>query len=340
MKNQKWRAVTRLGLALPVLAMSIILPAQNPKPANWMTQGTPGEIPVLFAPGVCSTGLYERDVAITPDGRDFYFGIMGAGSAAIAVTHWRDGRWTEPEIAPFSRDERFLNLEPCISPEGQRFFFLSTRPKEGQPPKAGWAYQDIWTMERTATGWSEPKNLGAPVNSDGEEFYPSVTREGTLYFTRSEGAGKESAIFRSRLRDGVYTEPVRLPATINCTANVFNACIAPDESYLILCVAGKQENLGRADYYVCFRNDDDSWSAAINLGPTVNGPGDAAISPSITPDGKFFFFGSSRKIQPSENSPRTYRSLMEERTRPGNGNCDIYWVSTSLIEKLRPKPTS
>ncbi|MBP7865536.1 MAG: PD40 domain-containing protein [Acidobacteria bacterium] len=328
-------------LLLAVLATLTPLPAGQAPPAArtgpWLGETPPGETPVLFAPGVVSTGLYERDVAVTPDGREFYFGILGNDFAVIAVCRQVDGRWTGPELAPFSRDPKCLNLEPCVAPDGKRLLFLSTRARAGQEQKPGWADQDIWAMDRTAGGWGEPYNLGAPVNSDRPEFFPSLTRDGTLYFTREE-ADKRSAIYRSRRVNGTYAEPERLPGAVNGGPNLFNACIAPDESYLVVCIGDRPDNLGRADYYVCFRTPDDRWSAPVNLGPAVNGKGDAATSPAVTPDGRFFFFGSSRRVPAPAGEARTYRALQEERVRPGNGNCDVYWVSTALIEKLRPKP--
>lgn len=332
----------RSSLVLPaVLSLAAALLAADASPSTrtgpWLGEQPPGESPALFAPGIVSTGLYERDAAVTPDGKELYFGILGNDFAVIAVCRQVDGRWTGPELAPFSRDPKCLNLEPCISPDGKRFLFLSTRARAGQEQKPGWADQDIWAMDRTAEGWGEPYNLGAPVNSDRPEFFPSLTRDGTLYFTR-EDSEKRSAIYRSRLVSGAYTEPERLPDTVNCGPNLFNACVAPDESYLVVCIGDRPENLGRADYYVCFRTAGDRWSPPVNLGPAVNGKGDAATSPSVTPDGRFLFFGSSRRTPPPAGEARTYRALQEDRVRPGNGNCDLYWVSTALIEKLRPKP--
>ncbi len=62
----------------------------------------PGSIPVLFAPGLVSTGLSERDVAISPDGSEFYFGVTFRSIATIMVTRLVKGRWTPPEVAPFA----------------------------------------------------------------------------------------------------------------------------------------------------------------------------------------------------------------------------------------------
>ena len=68
------------------------------------------------------------------------------------------------------------------------------------------------------------------------------------------------------------------------------------------------------DIHVCFRNKDGSWTKPINLGKEVNS-NFSETSPRITPDGKYLFF--SRYIEDAAS--------------------DIYWVSTEVIENLRPK---
>ena len=63
---------------------------------------------------------------------------------------------------------------------------------------------DIWFADRTETGWNEEQYLGSVVNSGKSQVYPTVTRDGTLYFqaVREEGYGKAD-IYRSLLINGV-----------------------------------------------------------------------------------------------------------------------------------------
>ena len=58
-------------------------------------------------------------------------------------------------------------------------------------------------MERSDIGWSEPINIGPPVNSDLDEYYVSLTKDGTIYFASNRAGGLGSFdIYRSRLVDG------------------------------------------------------------------------------------------------------------------------------------------
>ena len=301
----------------------------------YLGQQPPGMEPRLFAPGVVSTGLATRDVAITPDGNELYYSVTLGAKTMIMVTRQIDGVWTEPEVAPFSG--RYLDIEPTISTDGQRFFFLSTRPQPGQEEKPGWVYQDIWVMDREGDGWGEPSNLGPPVNSEAPEFFPSVTADGTLYFTR-EGEDRVSRTYRARLVDGVYSEPELLPPQVNCGTDRFNVFVAPDEAFVIVPAVGREDGLGGVDYYVVFRNDDDTWAEPINMGPVINQPSGREWSASLSPDGQYLFFMSSRSDEEA-GLPLTGRSiteLLDLSTRPGQGSSDIWWVSAEVIEQLRP----
>jgi len=306
---------------------------------EYVGQTPPGSSPQLFAPGFISTGMYERDVAMTPDGNEFYFGLISGGAVTIAVTRLVDGHWTGPEIASFCEDPDFYYFEPHITPDGKRFLFLCTRPQEGQEPKPGWAYQDIWAVDRTADGWGEPYNLGPPVDTDAPEYFPSTTRDGTLYFTRevTEEGKRRSLILRARMVDGKYAEPEVLPKEVNPGDNQYNAFVDPDERYLIVCMSGREDNIGRSDYYICFRNDDDTWTGPINMGDEVNTPGNTAPSPYVSPDGRYFFFASNRRSPEDTSSTKwSYEHILRMSTLPQNGNSDIYWMESSFIESLRP----
>jgi hypothetical protein len=306
----------------------------------YLGQAPPGVTPEVFAPGIVTTGMYTRDVAMTPDGSEIYFSVLLGSLAAIIETHQgTDGTWSEPEVAPFSRDSRFFNVEPHISPDGSKFLFLSTRVEDPGPEELrSWVHEDIWVMDREEDGWSEPYNPGPPVNSEASEFFPSMTLDGTLYFTRGLEGGQESYIYRSRLVEGRYQEPERLGPGVNSTRNQYNAFIAPDESYLILCTGDRDDTLGGTDYYVTFRSEDDRWSGPINMGEAANTSMDGEFSPYVSPDGRYFFFMSTRRL-PLEDLPDTitWEYLKRFRQMPETGNAGIYWMDAGFIEALRPE---
>jgi hypothetical protein len=301
----------------------------------YLGQPVPGDRPEMFAPGIVSTGLPTRDVAMMPDGSELYFAVSVGAQTVIMETRQREGVWTEPVVAPFSGVH--FDIEPCISHDGRRFFFLSNRPAEGQEPQPGWANQDIWVMDRVGDEWSDPVNLGPPVNTEAGEFFPSLTRDGTLYFTR-EGEDGVSAIYRARPDGDGFAEPERLGPEVNHGRNRFNAYVDPDERYLIVPSMGREDGLGGVDYYVVFRSEDDRWSEPVNMGPVVNQAAGREWSAQLSPDGRFLFFMSSRDAgnDPGPLVGRTLADLLGIAAEPGNGASAIWWVDAAFIEELRP----
>jgi hypothetical protein len=282
---------------------------------------------------------------MTPDGNELYFGIIDGGYVTIAQMTRSGGVWSGPEIAPFCDNPDVYDLEPHITPDGRRFLFLSTRPREGQELKKGWTNQDIWAMDRTPDGWGEPYNLGEPVDTDAPEFFPSTTRGGALYFTRevSQDGRSRNLILRARPAAAPdsggprYEKPEILPAAVNPGDQQFNAFIDPDERYLIVGMAGRDDNIGACDYYVCFRAEDDTWTGPVNMGAAVNTAGNNVGSPYVSPDGRQFFFASNRR-PPSGMLPggRSYDGIQRMAVEPQNGKADIYGMEAAFIEMLRP----
>jgi hypothetical protein len=301
----------------------------------YLGQKTPGAAAELFAPGIVSTGLQTRDIAMTPDGTEIYFCVVGGryDVAAIVGTRQVSHGWTVPEVETFSGRPSTIDLEPHISPDGTRFFFMSNRPRPGKPPDD--RNEDLWVMERAQDGWGEPRNLGAPVNSEVMETFPSVTRDQTLYFGRGTRGG-ENVIWRARRVNDRYAEPERLPSQVNAGRNRFNAFVSPDESFLILSIVGLPDASGPSDYYICFRSADNRWSDPVNLGELVNQPGTHGFSPFVSPDGKWFFFMSDRLLPTADGRrPLTLSRWNALHSSPGTGSPGIWWMDASFISRLR-----
>ncbi|MBU1101188.1 MAG: hypothetical protein KKA84_12375 [Bacteroidetes bacterium] len=335
-----------ISLLVVLLLFSACKDSKSVKPilsGPYLGQELPGDEPVLFAPGIVSTGMYDRDITITPDGKEIYFGIMVGTYVTILYCKEAEGVWSNPEVAGFARNPEYFYFEPHVTPDGQHLMFLSTMPPPGEEPIPGWGHQHIWIVDRSENGyWSEPYLAGAPITTSDNDYFPSVTLDGTLYFTKSlKSNPRLSQIYRSRSINGKYQEPERLPDIINKSSGVYNSFIAPDETYLITCSANQDsvQTKGFADYYIFYRNKNDVWSEGINLGSLVNAPNDAALSPYVSPDGKYFFFSSSRLAgNMADSSLQISAKMIEELYySPGNGNSDTYWMSSGFIKKLKPK---
>jgi hypothetical protein len=303
--------------------------ADAPRTGPYLGEEPPGDTPLVFAKGFVSTQLNQRDTAWSPEGDGLFYSLWARNRGVIVTVRRTDGVWSQPEIAPISGIHS--DLEPFISPDGKALYFVSKRPLVAGGEEKDW---DIWVARRTETGWSEPENLGAPVNTERNEFYPSLTRDGTIYFTadgRPDSLGGED-LYRSRLADGVYTEPENLGPAVNSPGPEFNSLISPDENWLIF-GSVRQGDHGGGDLYVSFRGDDGSWTEAQSMPSPIN---TAALDfcPALSPDGKFFFF-SSQRVPDYAATPTSYDELVSSMSGVFNGSMNLYWVDAGVIEALR-----
>lgn len=305
----------------------------------YLGQKLPGNTPEVFAPSIVNFGLTTRDIAISEDGKEIYFrvGLPGFSRTAILEVREIDGRWTEPEVSSFSSDPRWRNLEPCLSPDGKEFFFSSNRPANPASDKPG--PFNIWGMKRIANRWSEPLRLNDSINGSDGTFFPSVTKDGTLYYGR-EGKDGLGEIWRVKKGKDGYLSPEKLPKQVNAGESRYNPFVAPDENYVILPIYGLKDTHGGMDYYIVFRNPDDTWCEPINLGSVVNTPTNGEISLFVSRDNRNLFFCSSRVKEGifSSGEKLTLKKFKEIARESGaNGDQAIYWVSTEFLEKLRPE---
>ena len=287
--------------------------------------------PEIFEPGIFSTGDFDTHIEFSPDQKQAYFVRITPDINsywAIFESHISNGKWSHPQMAEFSG--QFSDADPLITPDNKHLYFISNRPlnRNQTTPKDF----DIWVMDRQPDGkWSQPRNLGVPVNSPENEYYPRMAADGTLYFGSERNGGKGgSDIWRApRNFGGTYAQPENLGDSINTVEDEFEPYIAPDQSYLIF-MAKRKSGLGSGDLYVSYYREG-KWTPAENLGAPINSAG-YELAPKFSPDGKWFFFTSTRSLFAN---PRTHRMTTEEYERalhsPGNGLGDIYRIPASTV---------
>jgi hypothetical protein len=278
---------------------------------QYLGQKPPGMVPEIFAPGIISTDSSEGCSVFFKSGTVFIFKQSSSRENLkdIFITAITNGTWTKPEPAPF--DTEYSDGDFTLAPDEKTLYISSRRPLvEGG---RALTESNIWVTEIIEGEWSEPRLLESTVNTEHHESYPAVTKDGTLYFfSRRPGGLGKSDLYRSRLINGKYAEAENLGPGINTGEHEWDPYIAADESFLIFC-STKSSGFGEDDFYVTFRNQDGSWTEPVNMGEDFNSSA-SENRPFITPDGKYFFFTSTK-----------------------SGNRDVYWVDAKIIEALIPK---
>ena len=326
------RHITPIAIAIAVIASSSREIGTAPPGRHRAAAATSGSRPELFGAGTISTPANELNAAFSPDGRTVYFtrtvGDGGRFGVILESGSMPNERWRTPVVASFSG--RYADYDPFVAPDGSRLFFISNRPRvAGREPERDF---DIWVVERAGAEWGSPSNVGAPVNSDGDELYPTVASDGTLYFSscgRRDSRGR-CDLYRSRFRDGRYLEPESLGDSVNTPASETDAYVAPDQSYLVYAVYGRADAAGNGDLYVSFSHDG-VWSAARHLGPEINTVA-REYCPIVSPDGRYLYF-TSQYGAPDVARARalTFAELRDSLATVRNGFGNVYRVPIGVL---------
>ncbi len=197
-----------------------------------------------------NTPLNEGAQTISPDGRTIYFTGCnrrdGHGSCDIYVTQRIGGRWTKPVNLGPPINTQYWESQPSISPDGRVLFFVSNRP-------GGLGGRDIWYSIKQEDGsWSEPVNLGPPINTPEDDFSPFLHTDGrTLYFASEghPGMGRADIFVARRQKDGTWSQPKNLGYPIN-TENEESSLIVSASGRWAYFASDRLGGYGKMDLYV------------------------------------------------------------------------------------------
>jgi Tol biopolymer transport system component len=288
----------------------------------------------IFGKNIISTGMYERDAALSPDEKTFYFTVhFSRKIGIIAYSELKNGKWTTPKTASFSGNYR--DIEPVFHPDGERLFFVSNRPAP-KDEKAG--DYNIWYVKREKNEWGKPVMLNETVNSEKNEFYPSFTNDGSVYFTAEyEDTRGGEDLYYCKYKNGSYSSPVNMGDSINSENGEYNSFISPDGSFIMYNTHGKGYKGG--DIYIAFKNKNNTWGTPVNMSKAINSPY-FEFCPSLSPDGKHLFFTSQRTEINSNQGSIPYNSLKKLHSQPKNSNGDIYIINAKIIQDLKEITTN
>lgn len=312
-------------LTLASILFTAIGGAAAPKPSGNITLEMVGE-------DVISTNQDEFGAVPDNDWSTLYFdrSIPAHYHYVMYVSHQKNGKWSTPEILPFSGQYR--DSDPVISSDGKTLYFVSDRPAKGLEPSRFHA----WAADRTGSGWTNLHALKGAVNEKGNTEFISFAANGNMYFT-SDRAGTSFDVYCSPLKDGKYQPAMNLGPAINDGRYTIEAFVAPDESYLLL-GSFALDSLGNSDLYISY-NHHGIWSKPLNLGPPINTRA-RDYSPRISPDGKFLLFSSERGF-PTEkrDQPVTYDEFQRRVRGTMNGLGNIYRVPIEeVLHNVPPTP--
>ena len=142
--------------------------------------------PEAIASGL-NTAYDEGACCFAPDGREMYLTQCVTDASApryaqIVTSSRSDAAWGKPNPLELTKDTLSTYAHPAVSPDGEWLYFVSDMP-------GGVGGYDIWRVRITAAGLGGVENLGEPINTQGDEMFPTFRPNGDLYFSSNGHVG-------------------------------------------------------------------------------------------------------------------------------------------------------
>jgi len=175
------------------------------------------------------------DFTFSPDGSELYFTsrrpLTPAGEATDSANLWKVGYdvggWLEPTHLGSTVNSTIHESYPSVSNDGTLYFFRRFDENSG--------LSEIVYSEWENAGYSSPKVMGPEINTQWDEWDPSVSPDGDFLIFCSKkpsGFGMDDLYVSFRREDGGWTEAVNLGREINSNRSENRPFITADGKYL------------------------------------------------------------------------------------------------------------
>lgn len=167
----------------------------------------------------------EGACCFSPDGRTMYLTQCRSDAsfpryATIMTSNRSDAAWSKATELVVTRDTLSAYAHPAVSPDGDWLYFTSNMP-------GGMGGYDIWRIRLTSNGLGGVENVGAPINTPGDELFPTFRPNGDLYFSSDGHEGMGGL-------DIYYVESEKLKeitAEANATLSTLNSTLIQHPGY-------------------------------------------------------------------------------------------------------------
>ena len=171
---------------------------------------------------------YKGAITVSADGSWLIFAgnfAKGMGNFDIYISYLTNDGWSEPQNMGPEINSDFWDSSPCLSPDNRVLYFSSNRP-------GGFGGKDLYYSVRLSNGhWSAAKNMGALINSKGDETAPYIHADNqTLYYTSDglPGYGGTDLFVSKKDTAGNWQAPENLGYPINTIENEGSICVSSD----------------------------------------------------------------------------------------------------------------
>lgn len=213
---------------------------------------------------------------------------------SVDVVESYDPNLKMEKLPEYICDKKFSERNPVVSADGNTLYFM--RDDCELNIGSDLDKSDAWVSERVNGKWSQPVNMGRPVNNDNHNFVVSVSPDNNTLLVantyKENGESKGGGISKTNRTKSGWEVPKEMVIKDFKNKNKFvGYFLAGDNKHLLMAVEREGEGYGKKDLYVSFLENGESWSVPMNLGPVLNSFEEEA-NPFLAPDGKTLYFSS------------------------------------------------
>ncbi len=238
---------------------------------------TADEQTIVFTVLVPGRYLRMRDFEQQDYQEDFY------------ISHKTDTGWAMRQPLGEPINSRLNEGAQSLSADGKVMFFTACNRPDGM------GRCDIYRSDKLHSGWSNPANVGPPIDSRNWEAQPSISADGkTLWFVSNRPGGQGNMdIWYSHFENGRWSIPVNAGSKINTPGNEMSPFIHNDDQTLYFSSDG-HPGYGGFDLFITRKQADSTWSEPMNLGYPINTYNDE-IGLFVNAEGDKGYFSTDRE---------------------------------------------
>lgn len=181
------------------------------------------------------TGYYEDELSVDED---------GITNIEIFTSRYDEEQDKWLEIKTFLYNNKDYSVaQPSVSPDGKTLYFASDMP-------GGIGGTDIYVCYFNGASWTEPVNVGRPVNTERNEKNPYIDKDGVLYFASKGhiGLGGLDIYYAEPTNDG-FDQPINMGYPVNTRLDDFSFCFTDDSKTTFFFASNREGGMGEDDIY-------------------------------------------------------------------------------------------
>lgn len=291
-------------------------------------------------PGRVRTKFNEGTATFSPDGREMFYTRnelqrdYGNGKVSVLKMYravMDKSSWVEIEELPFNATEQasYSVGQPTMSADGKFLFFTSDMP-------GGFGGKDLYVVERYGlTRWSKPMNLGGNINTEGDEMFPFVHADGSLYFsTNGHGGFGGLDVFYSFQVNGEWVTAKNAGLPLNSQKDDFGIVFDEKKNYGFVS-SNRYGGMGGDDIYQ-FKNLNPNRNTLINKQLVSSGEsgGNFVSQEELGYNAPDYDFNEESGLSANEEAPKNLTAVLIGQVLDSTGENPIANAEVEMEELL------